>query len=416
MKDSDMKTTKFLSLLILLLFTGTSFAQVLTGVEVLRKNNFDILKGKRVGLITNPTGVDRNLVSTIDILSNAEGVKLTALFGPEHGVRGDFSAGDKVDTYTDPVTKIPVYSLYGKTRKPTKEMMKDIDILVFDIQDIGSRSYTYISTMGLAMEAAAEFKKKFVVLDRPNPLGGLKIEGNIAEDGYISFVSQFKVPYAHALTVGELARLLNGEGHLKGGIKCDLEVVAMEGWKRDMTFDQTGLPWVLTSPHIPYKESSIFYTTSGIMGELGVISEGVGYTLPFQMFGAEWIDGLKFADELNSMDIPGVIFRPLTFKPYYGAHKGKSLGGVQMFITDYKKVNLMSLQFLVMEVNHKFYPDKNPFKMCAPDRLNMFDKVCGSGKVRELFTKRMKYSDIEEYLNKDVESFKKVSSKYYLYK
>jgi uncharacterized protein YbbC (DUF1343 family) len=411
-----MQTTKFLSLLILLLFTGTSVAQVLTGVEVLRKNNFDILKGKRVGLITNPTGVDRNLVSTIDILSNAEGVKLTALYGPEHGVRGDFSAGDKVDTYTDPVTKIPVYSLYGKTRKPTKEMMKDIDILVFDIQDIGSRSYTYISTMGLAMEAAAEFKKKFVVLDRPNPLGGLKIEGNLAEDGYISFVSQFKVPYAHALTVGELAKFLNGEGQLKGGVKCDLEVVPMEGWKRDMTFDQTGLPWVLTSPHIPYKESAIFYTTSGIMGELGVISEGVGYTLPFQMFGAEWIDGLKFADELNKMDIPGVIFRPLTFKPYYGAHKGKSLGGVQIFITDYKKVNLMSIQFLVMEVNNKFYPDKNPFKLCTPDRLNMFDKVCGSGKIRELFTKRMKYSDIEEYLNKDVESFRKVSSKYYLYK
>lgn len=411
-----MQTTKFLSILILLLFTGTSVAQVLTGVEVLRKNNFDILKGKRVGLITNPTGVDRNLVSTIDILSNAEGVKLTALYGPEHGVRGDFSAGDKVDTYTDPVTKIPVYSLYGKTRKPTKEMMKDIDILVFDIQDIGSRSYTYISTMGLAMEAAAEFKKKFVVLDRPNPLGGLKIEGNLAEDGYISFVSQFKVPYAHALTVGELAKFLNGEGQLKGGVKCDLEVVPMEGWKRDMTFDQTGLPWVLTSPHIPYKESAIFYTTSGIMGELGVISEGVGYTLPFQMFGAEWIDGLKFADELNKMDIPGVIFRPLTFKPYYGAHKGKSLGGVQIFITDYKKVNLMSIQFLVMEVNNKFYPDKNPFKLCTPDRLNMFDKVCGSGKIRELFTKRMKYSDIEEYLNKDVESFRKVSSKYYLYK
>ncbi len=416
MKDSDMQTTKFLSILILLLFTGTSVAQVLAGVEVLRKNNFDILKGKRVGLITNPTGVDRNLVSTIDILSNAEGVKLTALYGPEHGVRGDFSAGDKVDTYTDPVTKIPVYSLYGKTRKPTKEMMKDIDILVFDIQDIGSRSYTYISTMGLAMEAAAEFKKKFVVLDRPNPLGGLKIEGNLAEDGYISFVSQFKVPYAHALTVGELAKFLNGEGQLKGGVKCDLEVVPMEGWKRDMTFDQTGLPWVLTSPHIPYKESAIFYTTSGIMGELGVISEGVGYTLPFQMFGAEWIDGLKFADELNKMDIPGVIFRPLTFKPYYGAHKGKSLGGVQIFITDYKKVNLMSIQFLVMEVNNKFYPDKNPFKLCTPDRLNMFDKVCGSGKIRELFTKRMKYSDIEEYLNKDVESFRKVSSKYYLYK
>lgn len=401
--------------IIALLLSFSISAQVLTGIEVLEKRNFDLLKGKKVGLITNPTGVNSKLETTIDILSKAEGVKLVALFGPEHGVRGDFSAGDKVDTYTDPKTDLPVYSLYGKTRKPTKEMLKGIDVLVFDIQDIGSRSYTYISTMGLAMEAAAEFKVKFVVLDRPNPMGGLKIEGNIAEEGYISFVSQFKIPYAHAMTVGELAKFLNEEGHLKGGKKCDLEVVSMEGWKREMTFDKTGLPWVLTSPHIPYKESAIFYTTSGIMGELGVISEGVGYTLPFQMFGAEWIDELELADKLNSKNIPGVIFRPLKFKPYYGSAKGKNLGGVQLFITDYSKVNLMSIQFLVMEANNELYPDKNPFKLAKKDRLDMFDKVCGSKNVREKFSKRMKYDDVKDYLNKDVESFRKLSSKYYLY-
>ncbi len=401
--------------IIALLLSFSISAQVLTGIEVLEKRNFDLLKGKKVGLITNPTGVNSKLETTIDILSKAEGVKLVALFGPEHGVRGDFSAGDKVDTYTDPKTDLPVYSLYGKTRKPTKEMLKGIDVLVFDIQDIGSRSYTYISTMGLAMEAAAEFKVKFVVLDRPNPMGGLKIEGNIAEEGYISFVSQFKIPYAHAMTVGELAKFLNEEGHLKGGKKCDLEVVPMEGWKREMTFDKTGLPWVLTSPHIPYKESAIFYTTSGIMGELGVISEGVGYTLPFQMFGAEWIDELELADKLNSKNISGAIFRPLKFKPYYGSAKGKNLGGVQLFITDYSKVNLMSIQFLVMEANNELYPDKNPFKLAKKDRLDMFDKVCGSKNVREKFSKRMKYDDVKDYLNKDVESFRKLSSKYYLY-
>lgn len=405
----------FILSLFTLILTLSVSAQVLTGIEVLEKRNFDILKGKKVGLITNPTGVDSKLNTTIDILSKAEGVKLVALFGPEHGVRGDFSAGDKVDTYTDPKTDLPVYSLYGKTRKPTKEMLKGIDVLVFDIQDIGSRSYTYISTMGLAMEAAAEFKVKFVVLDRPNPMGGLKIEGNLAEDGYISFVSQFKIPYAHGMTVGELAKFLNEEGHLKGGKKCKLEVVPMEGWKREMTFDKTGLPWVLTSPHIPYKESAIFYTTSGIMGELGIISEGVGYTLPFQMFGAEWIDELDFADKLNAKKIPGVIFRPLKYKPYYGGHKGKNLGGVQLFITDYSKVNLMSIQFLVMEVNNELYPDKNPFKLAKKDRLDMFDKVCGSKTVREKFTKRMKYSDIKDFLDKDVEKFRELSSKYYLY-
>jgi len=410
-----MKTTlSILSLVLILNCSG--FAQVKTGIEVLRDRNFDVLQGKRVGLITNPTGVDSKLRSTIDILANAEGVTLTAMYGPEHGVRGDFSAGDKVETYVDEKTSITVYSLYGKTSRPTKEMMKDIDVLVFDIQDIGSRSYTYISTMGLAMDAAAEFGKEFVVLDRPNPVNGLKIEGNIAEPGFFSFVSQFPIPYLHALTVGELALLLNGEQMLAGKKKCNLTVISMEGWKREMSFTDTGLPWVLTSPHIPYKESAIYYNTTGILGELGVISEGVGYTIPFQTFAAEWIDGELLAQKMNALGLEGVIFRPITFKPYYAAHKGLSLHGVQIFLADYTKVNLMKLQFYFMQVHNEMYPEKNPFTLCKESRLGMFDKVCGTSKIREMFTKRFKVADIDEYLDKDVESFRTLSSKYYLYK
>ena len=210
---------------------------VKTGIEVLKDNNFDILQGKRVGLITNPTGVDSELRSTIDILFEAKNVNLVALFGPEHGVRGDVYAGDKVQSSTDTKTGLPIYSIYGKNRKPTKEMLSNIDVLVYDIQDIGCRSYTFISTMGLAMIASAESDIEFIVLDRPNPLGGEKIEGNLVEDQFISFVSQFKIPYLYAQTPGELALMLNEENML--GIKCKLKVVKMQGWKRDMIWADT---------------------------------------------------------------------------------------------------------------------------------------------------------------------------------
>jgi uncharacterized protein YbbC (DUF1343 family) len=388
---------------------------VKTGVEVLEASGFDILKGKKVGLITNPTGVDSKLKSTIDIFFENKTFTLTALYGPEHGVRGDYSAGDEVSTYVDKRTNIPVYSLYGKTRKPTPDMLNDIDVLVFDIQDIGCRSYTYISTLGLAMEAAAENNKELVVLDRPNPLGGNKIEGNLVEDGFYSFVSQFNVPYVHGLTIGEFAKLLNSEKMLKDGKQCKLTVVSMQGWKREMTFTNTGLPWVLTSPHIPYKESPEYYVSTGILGELGVISEGVGYTIPFQTFAAEWIDGDLLARKMNELNIEGVIFRPISFKPYYAASKDKDLHGVQLFINDFEKVNLMSLQFLFMEVHHSLYPDKNPFELAHKSRLAMFDKVCGTSNIRELFTKRMKYEDIKDYLYKDIDKFRSIAKKYFLY-
>ena len=319
----------------ILLLTAPVYGQkIKTGLEVLKSKNFKVLEGKRVGLITNPTGIDNNVKSTIDVLFEAKNVKLVALFGPEHGVRGDVHAGDKVDNMADPKTGQPVYSLYGKTRKATPEMLKGIDVLVYDIQDIGCRSFTYISTMGLAMEAAAENNIEFVVLDRPNPLGGNKIEGNLVEDGFISFVSQFKIPYVYGMTCGELAMMLNEENML--GKKCKLTVVKMEGWKRDMFFEETGLQWVPSSPHIPHPHSAYFYPISGILGELGYMSIGVGYTIPFQMFAAEWIDADKLASAMNALSIPGVVFRPIHIKPFYATGVGKNLQGVQVHLMDLK--------------------------------------------------------------------------------
>lgn len=389
---------------------------VKTGIEVLKREQFKCLEGKRVGLITNPTGVDNRMKSTIDILHQAPNVDLVALYGPEHGVRGDVHAGDKVEDMKDAATGLPVYSLYGKTRKATPEMLKDIDVLVYDIQDIGCRSFTYISTMGLAMEAAAENGKEFVVLDRPNPLGGIKIEGNLTEDDCVSFVSQFKIPYLYGLTAGELALMLNGERMLKDKKQCKLHVVKMKGWKRKMDYRQTGLQWVPSSPHIPHPHSAFFYPVSGILGELQYMSIGVGYTIPFQMFAAAWIEAEKLAKRLNGLNVPGVVFRPIHIKPFYSTGKGEHLQGVQVHITDFKKAPLSEIQFLVMQEAAALYPDRAIFDHADKGRFRMFDLVSGSKQIRERFSKRNRWEDIRDYWYKDVEDFRKLSKKYYLYK
>lgn len=412
-----MKVIKYILLAMIPFFAGTAFAQkirIQTGIEVLKNSNFKLLEGKRVGLITNPTGVDNQLKSTIDILHEAPNVNLVALFGPEHGVRGDVHAGDHVDNSSDPTTGLPVGSLYGKTRKATPDMLKGIDVLVYDIQDIGCRSFTYISTMGLAMEAAAENNIEFVVLDRPNPLGGLKVEGNLAEDGYISFVSQFKIPYLYGLTCGELAQMLNEENMLAK--QCKLTVVKMKGWKRKMDYTQTGLQWIPSSPHIPHAHSAFFYPVSGIVGELGYLSIGVGYTIPFQMFAADWIKAEEFAKALNNLHLPGVHFRPMHLKPFYSVGAGTQMQGVQVHLTDYQKANLSEIQFYVMQVIAQLYPDKAVFANANEKRFDMFDKVSGSNQIRLLFAKNNRFEDIQAYWNKDVEAFKKLSKKYYLYK
>lgn len=390
-------------------------AKVKTGIEVLASQHFAPLKGKRVGLITNPTGVDSNLRPTIDILFEAPEVDLVALYAPEHGVRGNIYAGDKVSNSRDTKTGLPVYSLYGKSRKPTAEMLRGIDILVYDIQDIGCRSFTYISTMGLAMQAAAEQGIEFMVLDRPNPLGGNRVEGCPVETGYTSFVSQYPIPYIYGLTCGELARLLNGEG-MTGTKPCKLTVVAMEGWTRDMDFADTGLPWVAPSPHIPQAISAYYYPMSGIAGELGTLSIGVGYTLPFELFGASWVDADTLADRLNALKLEGVIFRPIHYTPFYGTQKGSRLQGVQVHLVDRKTARLTEIQFYVMQEMAALYPSHKPFATAEESRLKMVDKVCGSNKIRQQFTRRYRWEDARPYWENGVKKFKQKSQTYYIYK
>ena len=408
-----MKTIKGSILSILLIFTASvNAATVQTGIEVLRADGFKLLEGKRVGLTTNPTGVDSNLKSTIDILWEAENVNLVALYGPEHGVRGNVHAGDVVDNEVDKKTGLKMYSLYGKTKKPNQEMMDEIDVMVYDIQDNGCRSYTYISTMGMLMEACIEHGKELIVLDRPNPLGGEKIEGCLVEDGYISFVSQFKIPYLYGQTPGELALYLNATDYEN---KCKLTVVEMKGWERDMTWNETGLEWVVASPHVPHGQSAIFYPVTGIFGEFGYISIGVGYTLPFEVMGAPWISADTLAEAMNALKLPGLEFRPIYYKPYYSTFQGELCQGVQIHILDYKKARFSEVQFLIVQELMRLWPEKDWFQLCNQKRFGMFDKVCGTNKIREMFGKRYQWEDIREYWYKDVEAYRAASSKYYLY-
>lgn len=398
------------------LAVAVASAQVKPGIEVLRDMDFAPLQGKRVGLITNPTGVDNSLRSTIDILHEAPGVTLTGLYAPEHGVRGDVHAGDHVDNFVDPATGVTVYSIYGKSRKPSPEMLKDVDVLIYDIQDIGCRSFTFISTMGLAMEACAELGKQFMVLDRPNPVGGNKIEGNVVEDSCYSFVSQFPIPYVYGLTPGELARYLNEEGLIGDNLHTDLTVIPMEGWTRDMDFRATGMPWVLPSPHIPTPETAALYPLSGIMGEINYMNIGVGYTEPFKLFCASWVDADRLAERLNALQLPGMMFRPIHIKPFYGFGKGKNLQGVEVYVTDRDAAPLSLTQFYVMQELADMYPDHKAFETADKARFNMFDKVTGSKEIRRRFARNHRVADIIDYWNKDIEPFRAASSKYYLYK
>lgn len=393
---------------------------VKSGIEVLRDGGFKELQGKRVGLVTNPSGVDRYLRSTIDILYNAPGVELVALYGPEHGVRGDVYAGGKVADTRDEATGLPVYSLYGATRRPTPEMLEGIDVMVYDIQDVGARSYTFISTLGLVMEACAPKGIEVIVLDRPNPLGGNKIEGCYVEQPFNSFVSQYRIPYVYGLTVGELAIMINEEGLNRGQlgnqepVRCKLTVVPMEGWERDMLYEDTGLPWVLPSPNIPFKETPLYYAAAGICGELyGFMDIGIGYTLPFQLFGATWLDPEKLKARLESYGLPGVSFRTIWYKPIAGSRKGELVKGLQYFFTDYEKARVTETQFYVMQAVAELYPDKKAFEIISG--YGLFDKVCGTDYVRKEFSRRYKVADIRNYWRKDEAAFRELSQKYHIY-
>ena len=382
--------------------------KVKLGIDVLIGEQLDLVRGKRIGLITNPTGVNCDLVPTVDILNDNSEIDLVALFGPEHGVRGAVTGGDEIENFVDAKTGIPVYSLYGKTRKPNEEMLKDLDVLIYDIQDIGSRAYTYIYTMAQAMQAAAEYNIPFIVLDRPNPLGGELVEGPILDPQFSSFIGMYPIPFVYGLTVGELAQLFNTEFD----IHCKLTVVPMQGWQRRMTFDDTGLEWVITSPHIPHGKTALFCAATGIIGELHTIDTGIGYTLPFELIGEDWIDGNALANELNSRGLPGVFFRPLYYKPYYFTRAGAELQGVQIHITDIRKFQPQRTQIHILEAIHKLHPEQPIFETT---RIGSFQKAMGTDKVQPAILNDVDAETIIRSWDGELREFEKMRQKYLIY-
>ncbi len=378
------------------------------GIDVLLEERLDLIQGKRVGLITNPTGMTSDLESDIEALYQAPGVDLRALFGPEHGVRGAQPAGLKVGSYTDAKTGLPVYSLYGKNRKPTSRMLDSLDVLVFDIQDIGIRPYTYISTLALSMEAASEKGIPFIVLDRPNPMGGLLVEGPVLEKKFKSFIGIFPIPYVHGMTIGELATLFNEEF----SIGAKLTVVKMKGWKRTMLFGDTGLLWIPTSPHVPHWDSPFFLATTGGFGELGTLSEGVGTPNPFELTGAPWIAGDTLANALNAVHLPGVYFRPLSFHQYYAHFKGKTCGGVQIHILNYRRFLPMLTQLSILTTIYKLYPRAGIFDT---KRTVSFDRAMGTDKIRNEIEAGWSAERILKADEPRLQEFLKIRERYLLY-
>nr|WP_246823323.1 DUF1343 domain-containing protein [Terribacillus goriensis] len=380
--------------------------KVTPGVEVLLDDQKELLKGKKVGLITNPTGIDSKLNSIVDLLHDDSDIELTALFGPEHGVRGDAQAGEYVESYIDEKTGLPVYSLYGQTRKPTPEMLKNVEVLVFDIQDVGTRYYTYIYTMAYAMEAAKEKNIPIVVLDRPNPLGGLSVDGPVLEPEFSSFVGMYPIPTKHGMTVGELARFFNTEFN----IKADLKVVKMKGWRRSMDFDDTGLPFVLPSPNMPTVSTTFVYPATGLI-EGTNLSEGRGTTKPFELIGAPYINSTNLAAELNSLRLPGVKFRAASFTPSTSKHAGKLSHGVEIYITDRDEFDAVTTGLHIIKTIHDMYPDDFEFLS-----NNFFDKLIGNDLVRTMILEGVSVTEITKTYQKELSEFKKVRKEYLLYK
>lgn len=300
---------------------------VLCGIDLIGSYN-NILKDARIGIVTAPTGVDKDMRPTYEIL--AEKYNVTALFAPEHGIRGDAQAGDHISTYVDEETGLTVYSLFGENRNPTEEMMSQIDVLVFDMQDVGARYYTYLYAMTRCMQACAKYGKEMLVLDRPNPIGGIEVEGPILDERFSSGVGEYAVPIRYGLTIGEFGNYINETR----GIGCKLTVVKCEGWSRSTMFDATGLPWILPSPNVPTPVNSCLNYLATCYYEGTNISEGRGTTLPFELVGAPFIDAAELEKRLNAYKLAGIHFRRCYFTPTFSKHKGVRCAGVQLHITD----------------------------------------------------------------------------------
>ncbi len=384
------------------------------GLENLLENKIHLLKGKRVGLVINQASVDKKLNSSLDLFHSHPQIKLTAIFSPQHGLKGEKQANMiESPDFVDPQTGLPVFSLYGKTREPTKEMLERVEIIVFDLQDIGTRVYTYISTLALIMQECKKFGKKVIVLDRPNPINGKDIEGNIVEPEFYSFVGIYPLPIRHGMTIGELALMFNREFK----IECDLEVIPLEGWKRDMWFDETGYTWVNPSPNIPTLESAVIYPATVYL-EGTNISEGRGTTKPFEFCGAPFVDSGELVNELNKQNLPGVFFRRIAFQPTFDKWKDEICFGVQIHVLNRNLFRPVRTGLALLKTFCNLYPDnfkwQNPPYEYEYEKLPI-DLLWGTDKVRKLIEENRTVEEIENTWKEDLENFCQRRSQYLLY-
>ena len=388
--------------------------RVISGLEVLLTERITLLAGARVGLICNPTTVDHNLLHAADLFRAHREINLTALFGPQHGIRGETQDNMvEWEGFTDPRTGVVTYSLYGDVRQPTAEMLSGIDLLVFDIQDVGTRIYTFNYTMALAMQAARRDGKRVVILDRPNPIGGEAIEGNLLERGCESFVGLYPIPMRHGMTVAELARLFNH----RFGINCELTVVPMQDYDRRMWFDETGLPWVIPSPNMPTLDTATVYP-GAVLVEGTKVSEGRGTTRPFEFTGAPYIDAHELAQSLNRIGLPGVHFRPHSFQPTSQKHAGSLCHGVQIHVLDRFAFRPVITGIALIKAIHDLHPDdfawQDPPYEYVHDRLP-FDVIAGTGKLREQIEGGFSLEDIVTSWKAGESSFAEERIPYLLY-
>lgn len=379
-------------------------AKVLLGIDVLKKEKFHLLQGKKIGLITNHTGVDSKGVSTIDLLHQAPGIKLLALFSPEHGIRGKAEDGVKISDSVDEKTKLPIYSLYGKTKRPTDEMLAGLDALVFDIQDIGTRFYTYLTTLAIALEEAAKRNIEFFVLDRPNPITGTIVEGEILEPEIKHFTAYLEIPVRHGMTVGELAHWYNRTS----GLNAKLTVIQMQGWKRNMFWNQTGLKFRPTSPNIRNLRAALLYPGIGAF-EATNVSVGRGTKMPFEIFGAPWITGTLLAERLNFLSLGGVEFKPIQFIPQTDLYKGMLCEGVKIVIKDRNLVRPVDIFIQAFCALRDVYPGQ--FK----PRWEEIERVTGSKKVRQMLEQNQSAETILFFIHHRSAQFEQERLPYLLY-
>jgi uncharacterized protein YbbC (DUF1343 family) len=384
------------------------------GVERLLRERQQLLAGARVGLICNQASVDHDLRHVADLFYERKDFKLTALFGPQHGIRGDVQ-DNMVETEhgVDRATGLPVYSLYSETRDPTEEMLKGLDVLVFDMQDVGCRIYTFIYTLANCMRAAKRYGKRVLVCDRPNPINGVDVEGNTLQTEFASFVGQFPIPTRHGMTVGELARMFNE--HF--GIDCELEVVPMEGWSRELWLDETDAPWVMPSPNMPTLDSAtVFPGTVHVEGTQ--LSEGRGTTRPFELVGAPFIVAEEYASKLSGLGFAGLYFRACGFQPTFQKHAGVTCGGVQIHVTDRRKFEPVAVGIAVVKVAYDLYTEQFRWKEPPYEYVydkNPFDVISGTDKLRKAIERGDSSEEISLYLSEGVEKFKKEREPYLLY-